>query len=164
MLAIKKNNMFLFGLIIFISVSFILFWNYLDSNSKIFYSDITKTYYAPKSNLKIIVHSKNYVDEASDLGNGNAFVKLFQVNSKHDTVFLKTSPENIDFITYQNKKIEFECSQLQPNNLSDFLKKIGFKNLDKNEIAELRDAMTYINYGPKATFLAGQTKFILVVK
>ena len=52
---------------------------------------------------------------------------------------------------------------MQPNNLFDFLKEKGFKNLDENEIAELRNAMTLINYGPKVTFLLGQTKFIDVI-
>lgn len=151
----------LFLIVILILLSII---KYQDVNPKIFYTDVTKIYFAPKSNIKIIIHSKSQVDENKDLGNGKAFVKLFIVNQKYDMVFLETSPENIDFITYKNKKINFECSQMQKNKLFDFLKANNFKNLDKNEISELRDAMTLINYGSKATYLKGQTKFIVVEK
>lgn len=160
-----KKSIVFFILFVFITLSVLFFINQtIGFKPIIHYNEVIKKYYAPKSNLKIIVHSKNYVDETSDLGNGNAFVKLFKLNQDCDTVFLKTSPENIDFITYKNKKIKFECSQMQLHNLFDFLKENGFKNLDKNEIAELRDAMTFINYGPKATYLEGQTKYIIFVK
>lgn len=138
---------------------------YFNSNKpNVFYHEITKIYCAPKSKIKIIVNSKSYVYENSDLGNGNAFVKLFLTNLKSDTVFLKTTPENINFITFRNNKIPFECGQMEKHKLYDYLISIGFKNLNKNEISELRDAMTLINYGPKATFLEGQTKFIIVEK
>jgi hypothetical protein len=158
--------MFLFflGLIIITIIVFFSIIKYQDANPEIFYNEITKTYFAPKSKIKIIVNSKSYVNENSDLGNGNAFVKLFSTDIKKDTVYLKTTTENIDFISYKNKKIKFECSQMDKHKLFDYLISISFSNLDKNEIAELRDAMTFINYGPKATFLKGQTKFIEVLK
>ena len=159
----KKSIVFFILLVLIILFVLFLINQSFCSKPIVHFNEVIKKYYAPKSDLKIIVHSKNYVDEASDLGNGNAFVKLFKLNQKCDTVFLITSPENIDFITFRKKKIKFECSQMQPNNLFDFLKEKGFKNLDENEIAELRNAMTLINYGPKVTFLVGQTKFIDVI-
>jgi hypothetical protein len=51
---------------------------------------------------------------------------------------------------------------MQKEKLYDYLVSVGFKELDKNEIAELRDAMTLINYGHKAGFRHGQTKYIIV--
>lgn len=153
-------------LLIFLILTIVLGCNLFDklfSAKPVFhYYESSKIYYAPKSNIKIEVYSKSHVNQDFDLGYGNASIKLYRFNQKSDTVFLKTTPENIDFITFRNNKIKFECSQMQPHNLFDFLKENGFKNLDKNEIAELRDAMTLINYGPKATLLKGQTKFIKV--
>ncbi len=162
MLEMKK--VLLIGMIIIGIIVFLFQFDFFYRKPKIYYNDITKIYFAPKSKIRIIVHSKNCVGENSDLGNGKAFVKLYQENSINDTVFLNTSSENIDFITFQKNKIPFECSQMQKNKLYDYLNAIGFENLDKNEIAELRDAMTLINYGLKATFLEGQTKFITVEK
>ncbi len=158
----KKTIFFL--LVTFILLGFVFVNQLKTAKPKTIYNQSSKVYFAPKSGIKIEINSKSYVDENSDLGNGNAFVKLYNTNQKIDTVFLKTSPENIDFITYKSRKIKFVCSQLEQNKLYDYLISIGFKNLNKNEIAELRDAMTLINYGPKATFLEGQTKFITVEK
>jgi hypothetical protein len=154
------------GLVVLLILIFLFVKHIYPQSNKpnVFYTEIIKIYFASKSKIKILVHSKSYVDENSDLGYGNATVKLFVVNQKKDTVYLKTSQENIDFIKYKNKKIKFECSQMQKNKLYDYLIMIGFKNVNRNEIAELRDAMTLINYGPKATFLKGQTKFIVVKK
>ncbi len=111
-----------------------------------------------------MVHATGYVDKDSDLGNGKATVKLFSLTNKLEPVYLKTSPESIDFITYKSKKISFECSQMEKQKLFDYLISIGFQNINKNEINELRDAMTFINYGPKAILLQGQTKYIVVTK
>jgi hypothetical protein len=160
---LNKRKIVATGLIIMILIFlFVKFIDAQSSKSNVFYYEITKTYFAPKSKIKVLVHSKNYVDENSDLGNGNAFVKLFSTNIKSDTVFLKTSSENIDFITFRKNKIPFKCSQMEKHKLLDYLISIDFHNLNTNEISELRDVMTLINYGPKATFLKGQTKFIEV--
>lgn len=163
---LNSRKIFVIGLVV-LMILFFLFVNhiYLQSNKpNVFYTEIIKIYFAPKSKIKIVVHSKSQVESNSDLGYGSATVKLFVENTKRDTIYLKTTPENIDSITYKNKKIKFECSQMHKNKLYDYLCMIGFKNLNSNEIAELRDAMTLINYGPKATFLKGQTKFIVVEK
>jgi hypothetical protein len=162
---IKKS--LIIGVLILVIIIWLLYFdgfNFGNNKNKITYNEVSKTYYAPKSKIKIIVNSKNYADQNQDLGNGTAFVKLFVVNAKNDTVYLKTSPENIDFITYKNKRNPFDCSQLENHKLHDYLILIGFKKLNKNEIAELRNAMTLINYGPKATLLKDQTKFIEVLE
>jgi hypothetical protein len=160
-----KKVLFIFlGLILTAIIVFYSIIKYQDANPEIFYNEITKIYYAPKSKIKIIINSKNYVVQNQDLGTGTAFVKLYVLNAKTDTVYLKTSPENIDFITFKNKKIPFDCGQMEKHKLFDYLTSINFKNLNKNEINELRNAMTFINYGLKATLLKGQTKFIKVVE
>ena len=150
------------GLIIIGIILFLYQLDFFQNKPKIYYNETSKIYFAPKSQIKIIVNSKSYVDANSDLGNGTAFVKLFSTNIKSDTVYLKTSPENIDYITFHQKKIPFECPQMERNKLYKYLLSIGFKNLNQSEISELRDAMTFINYGPKATILKGQTKFVEV--
>ncbi len=159
-----RNKLLIFLVINSIFIIFLVFKYFILSpniTSKE-YHEITKIYFAPKSKVKIKVISKNYVPEDSDLGNGSAFVKLFATDNKTDTVFLKTSPENIDFINYKNHTIKFDCNQMQKENLYNYLISAGFQNLNRNEIIEIRDAMTLINYGSKAIFLKGQTKFIIV--
>jgi hypothetical protein len=134
---------------------------HLNSNkNKKVYFNVTKKYVAPKSKIKIIVNAVGFVAENLDLGYGSASVKLFHFYNKSDTVYLLTSPENIDYISYKNIKKAFNCNPIEKEKLYDYLVENNFKNLDKNEISELRDAMTYINYGAKTTYSKGQTKFI----
>src|SRR5258705_1233338 len=118
----------------------------------------TATFYAPKSNIKIVVFSKGYVPKGADLGDGRGLVELTFTNHYSDTLRLLTSPENIDTIIYKDKTIPFYCNQMDKTTLFNFLDSAGFKHLDTNEISELRDAMTFINYGHKAGFAEGQTK------
>ncbi len=131
------------------------------ANEKVFFST-QKTFTAPKSKIKIEVKTSGYFIDNNDFGSGTSNVKLFGYPSKTDTLQLRTSPENIDSIIHKNTKIVFNCGSMQKNELYKYLISIGYKNLDKNEISELRDAMTFINYGPKAGFVKGQTKFIEV--
>ncbi len=160
----KKVIVLFLVLIIAVFVWYFVDYSKIWSKPKLNYQKISKMYFAPKSHIKIQVISKSYVENHSDLGNGNAIVKLYSTNKKSDTLLLKTSPENIDFIEFRNQKIKFECSQMEKYRLYDFLVSVGFQNLNQNEISELRDAMTLINYGSKATFLKGQTKFVEVEK
>jgi len=124
----------------------------------------TGTFTAPKSKIEIVITSSGFVPDGADLGDGKSFVKLYSIETSMDTMFLKTSPGNIDTITYKGKKIPFSCSQMEKDKFYDYLVSVGYKQLDKNEIAELRDAMTFINYGPKVGFYAGQTKHIVMGK
>lgn len=122
----------------------------------------TATFTAPKSELEIVITSSGFVPDGADLGDGKGSVKMYSTNTKADTMYLKTSPENIDTIIYKGKTTPFSCSQMEKEKFYDFLVSVGYKQLDKNEISELRDAMTFINYGHKAGFYEGQTKYILV--
>ena len=122
----------------------------------------TAIFTAPKSKLEIFITSSGFVPDGADLGAGKGYVKMYSTDIKTDTMFLKTSPENIDTIIYKGKTTPFNCSQMGKEKFYDFLVSAGYKQLDKNEISELRDAMTFINYGHKAGFCEGQTKYILV--
>lgn len=122
----------------------------------------TATFTAPKSKLEIIITSSGFVPDGADLGDGKGYVKMYSTDLRTDTMFLKTSPENIDTIIYKGKTAPFSCSQMEKEKFYDFLISVGYKQLDKNEISELRDTMTFINYGHKAGFCEGQTKYILV--
>lgn len=77
-------------------------------------------------------------------------------------MYLKTYDENIDTIIYKGKITSFICNQMRKDNFYNYLDSVGFKKLDENEIIELRDAMTSINYGHKAGFCKGQTRYIIV--
>jgi hypothetical protein len=124
----------------------------------------TALFTAPKSNVQIVVSSIGYVPNGADLGSGKAYVKFFATDNRFDTIFMKTSPENIDTIFHSGKPVPFSCSQMEQGKFYEFLKSIGLTRLDSNEISELRDAMTFINYGHKAGFVQGQTKYIVVGK
>ena len=71
-----------------------------------------------------------------------------------------TTPVNIDTIFYKGNGIPFHGDQVPKPSLYQFPDSAGFKNLDANEISELTDAITLINYGHKAGFAEGQTKYI----
>jgi hypothetical protein len=122
----------------------------------------TATFTAPKSKLEIVITTSGFVPDGADLGDGKGFVKMYSTNIKTDTMFLKTSPENIDTIIYKGQTTPFSCSQMEKEKFYDYLVSVGYKELNKNEITELRDAMTFINYGHKAGFYEGQTKYIIV--
>jgi hypothetical protein len=122
----------------------------------------TATFYAPKSKVKIVVFSRGQVPKGADLGDGRGLVELTFAERYNDTLSLLTSPENIDTIVYKDKKIPFYCDQMNKIALYNFLDSVGFEHLDKNEISELRDAMTFVNYGHKAGFADGQTKYIQI--
>lgn len=122
----------------------------------------TATYIAPKSKLEIIISAAGFVPEGADYGNGKSFVKMYSTDMKTDTMILITSPENIDTITYKGKTIPFSCRQIEKSKLYDYMISVGYKQIDLNEITELRDAITLINYGHKTGFYAGQTKHIIV--
>lgn len=124
----------------------------------------TATFYAPKSKIKIVVFSMGHVPEGADLGDGRGLVELTFSEQYSDTLWLSTSPENIDTITYKHQKTPFSCDQMNKITFYNFLDSAGFKHLDKNEISELRDAMTFINYGHKVGFVQGQTKYIQVIE
>lgn len=124
----------------------------------------TAYFTAPISNLEIEVISSGSVPEGHDLGYGNATVKMYRIDTTSDTMYLKTSPENIDSISYKGQTIAFSCSQMEKHLFYDYLVSVGFVQIDENEISELRDAMTFINYGHKIGFIKGQTKYILVGK
>lgn len=126
-----------------------------------FFQD-TATFTAPKSKLEIIITSSGFVPDGADLGEGKSFVKMYSTDINTDTMYLKTSPENIDTIIYKGKTTPFSCSQMEKEKFYDFLVSVGYKHIDRNEISELRDAMTLINYGHKVGFCEGQTKFITV--
>ena len=122
----------------------------------------TAIYTATNSGIQAEIISQGSVKDGSDLGDGFGRVKLYLLDQKEDTFFLKTSPENIDSITYRNLAISFSSSHMEKDKLYDYLDSMGIKNLNRNEISELQDAITLINYGHKAVFLKGQTKFIMV--
>lgn len=122
----------------------------------------TATYTAPKSKLEVIISTSGFVPKGADLGDGKGFVKMYSTDTKKDTLFLITSPENIDTIIYKGETIPFSCSQMEKDKFYNYLVSVGYKHIDLNEMAELRDAITLINYGHKAGFCKGQTKFIIV--
>jgi hypothetical protein len=124
----------------------------------------TATFYAPQSNIKAVVISKGHVAKGADLGDGKGIVELTFGKQSTDTLKFLTSPENIDTIIYKGNKIPFRCDQLNKITLYNFLDSIGLKNLNKDEISELRDAVTFINYGHKAGFVEGQTKHIQILE
>jgi hypothetical protein len=122
----------------------------------------TATFYAPKSKIKLTVFSTGHVIKDADLGRGKGSAELVFAEKYTDTLKLITSPENIDTIIYKGRILPFHCDQVNKIKLYNFLDSAGFKYLDRNEISELRDAMTFINYGHKAGFYYGQTKYIQI--
>ncbi|GHC50770.1 hypothetical protein [Ulvibacter litoralis] len=120
------------------------------------------TFYAPKSKVEVRIVSEGFVPQGDDFGTGAGKAMLTFKEHYTDTLYLQTSPENIDTISYQHKKIPFKCTQMNKEAFFNFLDSVGYKGLDRNEIMELRDAITLINYGPKASVTENQTQYIKI--
>lgn len=122
----------------------------------------TAVYTAPKSQLELRIASSGFVLKGDDLGEGTAFVKVYGTTKIADTLYLRTSPETIDSLRYKEASSSFTWSREDTSQFYSFLIALGYQGIDKNEVYELLEAMTVINYGPKAQFMEGQTEYIVV--
>ena len=117
-------------------------------------------YFAEGSNLKVNLTSKGYVLDGDDLTEGltkgiitsSCFSDTihFQATSK---VFILNKSKEGDMVNSTN----FEAS------LEDYLCKKGYSDYKKQELEELKDIIKATAYGPKATYVEGQTDLIKVV-
>ena len=124
----------------------------------------TAIYYAPKSDFKVIIHTSGFVPDGHDMGEGKGNVKLFRTESEMDTIRITTSTNEGNSITWNSQTDSIEFSWTDPDRLYTYLDSVGLENLDKNEIAELTEAIVNVNYGHKSGFCKGQTKYIEVIQ
>lgn len=127
--------------------------------------ETTAIYTAPQSNASAVVLTKGYVPRGADLGDENECLvdaritfnekpsEVIEILSNGVKVFSATisgKPVSvIDSLNYSS--VLFKCSKLT-----------GVKEIDTTELKELSAVILATGYGPKGTFLKGQTKTILV--
>jgi hypothetical protein len=120
-------------------------------------------YHAVKSDLKVDLSAKGYVLIGDDLGEG--LVKG-SITSSHfsDTLYFQTKATELIALKYNNAPLEIINPTDITKSLIHSFNSIGNTNYNKQEIKELGEAIQLTGYGPKATYMTGQTKLIKVIK
>ena len=121
------------------------------------------SYKALNSKFEINIIATGHVPKGLDLGSGI---------SKGTIVFTE-SADTIQFVTNSNKLTELKLNLNNfktsdslnfTNTFVEILTKIGHSCYDINELQEAEEVIKAASYGPKATIMEGQTKFLKVNK
>ena len=122
----------------------------------------TAIYQASNSNLQVDLVSTGHVPPGEDVENGQATGTITGSTLK-DTIFFQTGPTHLTDLTYKKEKIEIKDPTNISGTISACLDKIGYLDYDKQELQEFGRVIQATTYGPKGTFLDGQTKLIKVI-
>lgn len=119
------------------------------------------TYQATASSLNVALTAVGHVYPNEDLGDG--FVKAKISSSKFsDTIYLQSRAEILTSLNYKNDTIAIKKPYDIAVSLMHCLDTIGYSDYDILELIEFSEAIQSTAYGPKGTYLKGQTKYIKV--
>lgn len=117
------------------------------------------SYKAEQSNLSTHLTVVGKVLSGEDLGEGLA--DGFITSEKFsDTIHFQTTPTKV--LTLKYKNIEMINQNSFAPTLLQCLNQMGYIDYNKEELEELGKIVRAATYGPKGTFLKGQTKLIKV--
>lgn len=119
-------------------------------------------YYAVRSNLSVTLSAKGYVPPGADTGEGKVTGTITANRITGKIIFRAESSNGLE-IAYENEKTERKSIREFTSALTDILGRIGYRNFDAGEIGELGKVIVATTYGPKATYMEGQTDFIKVI-
>ena len=122
----------------------------------------TATYQASNSKLQVDLISTGHVSAGADVGDGIA-IGTITSSMITDTIYFQTSSTQLTALTYKKKNIEMTNPKDISGTLSSCLEKIGYINYDRQELKELGQVIKATTFGPKGTFLEGQTDLIKVI-
>lgn len=120
------------------------------------------TYQATASNLEVELIAIGHVLPGDDLGDGQVKAKIYS-SKFSDTIYLETSATVLTSLMYKNDSIAIRKPYDILNSLTHCLNTIGFSEYDTQELKEFGNAIETTAYGPKGTYLEGQTDFIEVI-
>ena len=120
------------------------------------------TYYASTSNLNVDLITIGHVMPGDDLGDG--LVKAKITSSKFtDTIYLQSSATLLKSLIYKKETITIIKPYDIFLSLKHCLDTIGYSDYEIPELKEFGEAIEFTAYGPKGTYLKGQTEFIEVL-
>jgi hypothetical protein len=104
-----------------------------------------------------------HMPSGHDLGDGQ--VKAMISSSKFsDTIYLQACPILLMLLKYKNDTIEISKPYDIWMSLMHCLDTIGYLDYDEQELKEFGEAIELTAYGPKTTYVKGQTKAIRVLR
>ena len=119
-------------------------------------------YQAEGSNLTADLTTVGFVLEGDDLGEGDAKGTLSSLKFS-DTIYFHTNTKQLLALTYKKDSIQISNPYDMTMSLMYCLDSIGYVEYNKEELRELVDVIQATAYGPKGTYLNGQTDLIKVV-
>ncbi|WP_040281616.1 hypothetical protein [Psychroserpens damuponensis] len=116
------------------------------------------TYKAKKSNLTANLIASGHILNGHDLDE-NGIVNGYIVSTAFsDTLFIQSTEYNL--LVFTNKK---DSINLHSANIKNYLDQLHYEKYNTDEITELEKVIKATAYGPKGTYVQGQTEFLEVV-
>ncbi len=117
-------------------------------------------YYAKDSNLKVKIIAKGFVLDGDDLTDGLSTGEITSLKFT-DTIYFQANTTEVISLEYRDTNIKIPSSFT--TSLAHCLDKIGHSTYNKQELVELGEIISSIAYGPKGTYVNGQTDLIKVI-
>lgn len=121
------------------------------------------TYQATASNLKVDLIAIGHVVSGHDLGDGQVKAKIYS-SKFSDTIYLETTAIEVTSMIYKKDTLAIVTPYDISTSLMHCLTTIEFSEYNKQELKEFGAAIEATAYGPKATYLEGQTDLIKVIR
>lgn len=125
--------------------------------------ETSASYQASISKLWINLNATGHVPAGADIGDGQAIGNITS-SQFNDTIYFKTSATKMTALKYGQEKFEITNPTDISGTIANCLNKIGYPNYDSLEMVELGKVIVATSYGPKGTFLKGQTDLIKVLE
>ncbi|MEM5564714.1 hypothetical protein WNY78_06345 [Psychroserpens sp. AS72] len=117
-------------------------------------------YSAEASNLTVNLKASGFILHGHDLDD-DGIVNGYITSTKFtDTLFIKATEYKL-FV--QSNKTDTITSRANKG-IKQYLDEIHYKNYNTQELSELEDVIKATAYGPKGTYMKGQTKLINVLR
>jgi len=126
------------------------------------YNFITNAEYSGvKTDMKIKLRADGSVPAGHDLGNGISKGTII-FNHSSDTIWFRAHSTGLMETEFRHEKLDSRNKETFIIILKRYFELAGFKNYKDDELKEMVEVIKAASYGPKGTFVQGQTKYIKV--
>ncbi|WP_103070130.1 hypothetical protein [Aquimarina sediminis] len=126
-----------------------------------YFFETKATYQASASNLNVDVTAVGHVLDGDDLTDGEA-TGMITSSKFSDTIYFKANTIEFTLIGCNEDKITNPTSFT--TSLVSCLDRIRYSGYNKQELVELGEVIQSTAYGPKGTYVHGQTNLIKVIR
>lgn len=119
-------------------------------------------YSAKKSNLEIRIIASGFIEDGDDLTDFGIASGAITSTEFADTIYFKTSANQL--IAFKCIDNNFESHAAFESALANCLEQLKHQSYTKNELLEIEHLIQGIAYGPKATYMQGQTDLLEVIE